>query len=156
MSAEQDRFTLDTNILVYSIDNKAGRRHDLAAEIVDRAADRDCWLTLQAVSEFYVAVTRKALVPAAAALAQAGDWLSIFPHAAASASAVRAALSESAAGRASYWDALLLATAAEAGCTTILTEDLKDGASIGGSRVHHPFARDGGLTEEARRLLGLS
>jgi predicted nucleic acid-binding protein len=155
MSVET-RFTLDTNILVYSIDSKAGLRHELAAEMVDRAADHDCWLTLQAISEFYVAVTRKGVMPASAASAQAADWLTTFPHAAASPSSVRSALSDAAAGRASYWDALLLATAAEAGCGTVLTEDLKDGARIGGSRVHHPFAREGGLTQETRRLLGLA
>ena len=55
MSAEGARFTLDTNLLVYSIDNVAGARHRLAREIVDRAVECECWLTLQALGEFYVA-----------------------------------------------------------------------------------------------------
>jgi hypothetical protein len=48
----------------------------------------------------------------------------LFPCAAASNSAVRTALADAAAGRASYGDALLLATAGEAGCVAVLTEDL--------------------------------
>jgi predicted nucleic acid-binding protein len=58
------------------------------------------------------------------AAAQATDWLELFPCAAASNSAVRTALADAAAGRASYGDALLLATAGEAGCVAVLTEDL--------------------------------
>jgi predicted nucleic acid-binding protein len=58
-------------------------------------------------------------------------------------------------GRASYWDALLVATAAEAGCAVILTEDLAHGSTLGGVAIHNPFTRGGGLTARARRLLDL-
>jgi len=153
MSVATERFTLDTNILVYSIDSAAGERHVLAAEIVDRAAECECWLTLQALSEFYAALTLKGLVPPTDAAAQASDWLEIFPSAAASAAALRTALSDAAAGRASFWDALLLATAAEAGCTTILSEDMAGGTRIGGIGILIPFAA-GGLAEPVQRLLG--
>ncbi len=46
--------------------------------------------------------------------------------------------------RASYRDALLVSTASEAGCAVILTEDLSDGAKLGG-----------GIAGPVRRLLGL-
>lgn len=149
------RFTLGTNILVYSVDNAAGARHDLAAEIVDRAAEQACWLTLQAIGEFYAAVTRKGIVPRADAAAQATDWLEMFPSIGASAASVRSALGEAASGRVSYWDALLVATAAEAACVAIVTEELANGATIGGVRIHHPFAASGGIADPVRRLLGL-
>jgi predicted nucleic acid-binding protein len=152
-TAARPRFTLDTNLLVYSVDLDAGPRHIAAAQIVRCAVSRDCWLTLQAVSEFYAAVTRKGYAAPAEAAAAAGDWLHAFPCVAVSASAIRAALADAVAGRASYWDALLVATAAEAGCRLILTEDLADGATLGGVAIHNPFADGGGLTERARRLL---
>jgi predicted nucleic acid-binding protein len=155
MSAASERFTLDTNLLVCAIDSAAGIRRQLSREIVQHAVRRDCWLMLQAVSEFYAVVTRKGIVPPVDAAAQATDWLDLFPCAAASGSAVRTALADAAAGRASYWDALLLASAGEAGCVAILTEDLADGAQLGGVRTHNPFATGGGLTGPARRLLGL-
>ena len=65
---------------------------------------------------------------------------------------MRTALVLAGAGRASYWDALLIATAAEAGCKSILTEDLADGAALHGVRIINPF---GGpqLTSNARALL---
>jgi predicted nucleic acid-binding protein len=110
---------------------------------------------LQALSEFYFAVTCKRIAPPDEAAALAGAWLEAFPTIAATRGAVRAALGAAAAGRASYWDALLVATAAEAGCSVILTEDMADGAMLAGVRIHNPFSGSGGLTEEARRLLDL-
>ena len=154
-TAASQRFTLDTNLLVYAVDLDAGPRHTAAVQIVRGAASRDCWLTLQAISEFYAAVTRKGYASPGEAATTASDWLQTFPCAAVSASAIRAALGDAVAGRASYWDALLVATAAEAGCALILTEDLADGAMLGGVAIHNPFAPAGGLTERARVLLGL-
>ncbi|MGE0260385.1 MAG: hypothetical protein AB7T18_16700, partial [Alphaproteobacteria bacterium] len=94
-------------------------------------------------------------MPAADAAAQVNDWLSFFPVIAVSANAVRAALIHVVAGRASYWDALIVATAAEGGCAVIMTEDMTDGSRLCGVEIHNPFAPGGGLTARARRLLGL-
>ncbi len=135
-----DIFTLDTNILVYALDIRAGDRHRLAKRVISQAVHLDCRLTLQSISEFYAAVTRKRLTTTADALAQAEDWLIMFQTVAASAQAVRMALATAGSGQASYWDALLVATAAEAGCTTILTEDLAGGTLLYGVRVLNPFA----------------
>jgi predicted nucleic acid-binding protein len=148
-----EAFTLDTKILVYSIDSSAGFRHALAREIVDESAGRNCRLTLQAVSEFYALVMCKGVIARREAAAQAEDFLLLFPTSSSSPMAVRNALGMSVAGRASYWDALLAATAAEAGCTAILTEDLKDGALLLGVRIIHPFAGNR-IGPEANVLLG--
>ena len=137
-----ERFTLDTNILVYSLDRAAGDRRERAERIIDQARRSDCWLTLQSVSEFYVAVTRKRLVRRSEAAAQANDWLEMFSTVAPSANAIRAAFASADTGRASYWDALLIATAAEAGCTAMLTEDMADGSILHGVRIMNPFVGD--------------
>jgi predicted nucleic acid-binding protein len=147
-----ERFTLVTNILFYHVDTGAGQRHERALQIVERAVATDCWLPLQSVSEFYAAVTRNGVVAPARAAAVANDWLKAFPTAAPSASAVRAALATAAAGQASYWDAMLVVTAAEAGCTAILTEDLADGSILHGVRVLNPFA-DSEIPPQVRALL---
>jgi predicted nucleic acid-binding protein len=135
-----ERFTLDTNILVYSVDRTAGVRHRRAMTIVRRAVLAECRLTLQAVSEFYAVVTRKNVMAPVEAGRVAGYWLDVFPSIAVSAGAVRAALLSAIDRRASYWDALLVATAAEGGCTAILTEDLTDGSTMHGARILNPFA----------------
>jgi predicted nucleic acid-binding protein len=147
-----ERFTLDTNILVYSVDGRAGLRHRLARQIIDRAIRCDCRLTLQAVSEFYAAATRKGHMPAEDAAAQSNDWLDMFGSIIPTRDAVRAALAAASSGRVSYWDALLLASAAEGGCTAILTEDLSDGGVVEGIRIVNPFGAEA-LSPEAQRLL---
>jgi predicted nucleic acid-binding protein len=146
------RFTLDTNILVYSVDRLAGVRHQLAGRILELAPRRDCVLTLQAVSEFFAVASRKGLMPRADAADMARIWLNLFQTVPASPSAVAAALDSAAAGVASYWDALLLATAAEAGCVAILTGDLGSGHVHLGVKVVAPFVGDG-LSPEALALL---
>jgi predicted nucleic acid-binding protein len=153
--ATRQLFTLDSNILVYSADRAAGERHALAIDIVARSARAGGVLTLQSLSEFYVVSTRKRLTERPRAAALVDSWLVAFPCVAVSANAIRIALADAVAGRASYWDALLTATAAEAGCTLILTEDLQDGATFSGVEIHNPFDPGGGLTTRTRQLLGL-
>jgi predicted nucleic acid-binding protein len=148
------RFTLDSNLLVYSVAREEGARHEAARTIVDRAVDADCWLTLQSLSEFYSASRRKN-VPREAAAAQVENWLTVFPFVAVSAAAIRRALADHLGGRASYWDGLLVATANEAGCTLVLSEDMSDGAVLGGVRIHKPFTSDGVISELTRELLDL-
>ena len=108
------------------------------------------------MDEFYVSSTRKGITPPAEAAAQIADWLELFPTVAASASAVRAASALAASGRASYWDALLVMTAAEAGCTVVLTENMADGSVLGGLGIHNPFAAGSNLTDLTRRLLDVA
>ena len=110
-----ERFTLDTNILVYRVDGRAGWKQQVADRIIELAVLADCWLTLQSLSEFYSAATRKGLMLPERAAETARIWLDLFPTATASEASVRTALAAASAGRASYWDALLVATAAEAG-----------------------------------------
>jgi predicted nucleic acid-binding protein len=145
-------FTLDTNLLVYSVDHRDPIRHTLAVEIVRRSSSADCLLTLQAVSEFYAVLSRKRIIGQAHAARLAADWLDLFRSAPPSATAIRLALDAASTGRASYWDALLIATAAEAGCSAILTEELSHGTTLFGVRIVNPFAGDG-LSPEADRLL---
>lgn len=149
-----ERFSLDTNVLVYAADRDAGERHQRACYIIERAARRPCTLTLQALAEFFHAVTRKGLVPRTEAAAQVRDWLEIFPTATADTEALRLALSAAEAGRFGFWDALLLATAGRAGCGVVLSEDMSDGGALDGVIVRNPFAGPD-LAGDIQRLLGL-
>jgi len=144
--------SLDTNILIYAVDRDASERHKWARSIVSRAARGSCILTLQSVSEFYAAVTRKGIVSPAEARSQAEDWLMIFPTVGANADDSRLAMATFEAGRASFWDAMLVATAGRAGCSTLLSEDMSDGATLGGVTILNPFNPD--RSGDIERLLG--
>jgi predicted nucleic acid-binding protein len=146
------RFTLDTNVLVYAIDTVEGEKHRRAKEIVERAAQADCVLAIQALGEFYVTSQRRRLLPATDAAAQIADWVELFATIApVEANAVTAAR-EAAAARFGYWGAMLLSTAGSHGCTALLSEDMADGVTLGGVTVRNPFRGDR-LPDEIEALL---
>jgi len=145
-------FSIDTNILVYAIDPADPGKHARARTLVDRAMYADCTLSLQVIGEFFV--TSRRMQPHASQMLSklALDWLSIFVSVAPGPADVERAITEARDGRHHYWDALLLATLREAGCTVLLSEDMQHGADYDGVRVLNPFLGDG-LDPEIEALL---
>jgi predicted nucleic acid-binding protein len=133
------RFSIDTNILVYSIDSDAGARHEQARYLVDALTDRDCVLTLQALAEFFHAVTRKDKMPVEAATAMVHDWMALFPVAVADGRTLSEAMRLKSDHGFAFWDALLVQAARGAGVTRLLTEDMQDGRTVGTLRLEDPF-----------------
>ena len=144
------RFSLDTNILVYAVDRDAGARHEQARALMGRAARHDSVLTVQALAEFFHATTSKSLLEPARASAFVRDWLEVFQITAADDAALLDAMDAVQEHRLSFWDAMLWATARQAGCAAILSEDMQDGRRLSGVEVINPFAEDA-----AARLVGL-
>lgn len=136
------RFSIDTNILVYSIDKDAGTRHEQSRTLVDALADRDCVLTLQALAEFFHAVTRKNKMPGAEAAAMVHDWMELFPVAIADGRILSQAIQLKNEHDFAFWDAVLVQAARAAGVTRLLTEDMQDGRTIGALRLENPFKED--------------
>jgi predicted nucleic acid-binding protein len=134
------RFTLDTNLLVYAVDRDAGERHYKATDIVDRAVDQDCVLTLQVLAEFFHAVTRKGKLPVADAAEQVKDWQMLFPVVAADTQALIRAISAVQQHNLSFWDALLWATVKAAGVNVLLSENFQDKRELEGIQFRNPFA----------------
>ena len=130
---------LDTNILVYAVDNRDPVLCRRAQGLVELAAGSGrCLIALQSIGEFYAAVTQRGLQPPEEAASQARDWMSLFQVVEPATKDAASALAV-AAGRLSYWDCLLLATLRRAGCTTLLSEDMQDEAVVAGVTVHNPF-----------------
>lgn len=133
------RFSIDTNILVYSIDKDAGTRHEQSRTLVDALADRDCVLTLQALAEFFHAVTRKNKMPGAEAAAMVHDWMELFPVAIADGRILSQAIQLKNEHGFAFWDAVLVQAARAAGVTRLLTEDMQDSRTVGALRLENPF-----------------
>lgn len=152
MNAE--RFSIDTNILVYAVDRREGDKHLRALDIVDRAAGLDCVLTAQSLGEFVTVTTRRRMLSKPLILAQVRDWLRLFPITTASVTAFAKAFTAFEAGKFGLWDAVLLATAREAGCSIALSEDMGEGAALDGITVRNPLQGDA-LPDDLRRLLGM-
>ncbi len=133
------RISIDTNVLVYAMDKDAGDRHQISVDVLEHAVGSDCILTTQALGEFFHVVTRKNRMPAADAAQQVHDWMILFPIVGASVQALSQGIALVVEHSFSFWDALLVATAKEAGVTHLLTEDMQDRRSILGVRLVNPF-----------------
>lgn len=134
-----ERFSFDTNILIYAADRTAGARHEQAAQLVTRGAVLEAVLILQTLGEFYHAGTRKGIVQHERARWMIGRWRSVLPVACAGPETLDAALELRARRSISFWDAMLVSTAASAGCTVLLSEDMQDGEIVLGVRIADPF-----------------
>jgi predicted nucleic acid-binding protein len=137
-----DRTFLDTNVLVYLFDHDEPDKEQCARDILEQAEPGELVLSTQVLSEFYVVVTRKLKRPLDAAQAvQAVDWLSLLEVISLDPVLVKAAIQTSRSSQLSYWDGLIVASAASGGCKLLLTEDLNDGQQIGSVRVENPFRK---------------
>jgi predicted nucleic acid-binding protein len=132
---------VDTNVLVYAYDASAGTRHEQASALLDRLwQKRRGALSIQVLQEFYVSVTRKVEIPlapaeAVARLRQLARWRTHSPLA----DDVLVAAEWSIRHQLSFWDAMIVRSAAELGCSVLWTEDLNDGQVIEGVQVRTPF-----------------
>jgi predicted nucleic acid-binding protein len=132
---------VDSNILVYAHDLDAGAKRSVAAALLERLWEAQTGaLSIQVLQEFYVNVTRKIAQPVA--LAQAREILrqySPWIRTDTSVATVLRASEISELARISFWGALVVASAEEAECTELATEDLAHGQVIAGVRIVNPF-----------------
>lgn len=147
----RSRFTLDTSILVYAVDQDAGAKHGRAKEIVARAAFRSCLLSVQSLAEFFHATTRRRLLDPQAARLFVGDWLAVFETCQADPTSLTEAMELSVEHKLSFWDAMLWAAALRAECAFLLSEDMQHGYQLRGIQVTDPFRPE--AETELQRLL---
>jgi predicted nucleic acid-binding protein len=138
-----DRITLDSNILVYAFDESEPEKQPIAHELLWLAQSRGTVLTTTALGEFFWVATRKAKVAPLKARRMLANLITLFSVAGYGVDTLEAAALAVAGDRFSFWDAVILSTADEAGCTLCLSEDLKDGATLGGVTVRNPFGAKG-------------
>jgi len=145
-------FTLDTNILVYAVDVDIGDKHAIALDIVERAFDADGVLTLQCLGEFFHVATRKGRLDAKSAAILVKRFCAVFPVVDANVTTLDQAMDGVSRHGLAFWDAMLWATARDAGCRLILSEDFQDGQTLEGVTFLNPFAaRNRVLVERALR-----
>jgi predicted nucleic acid-binding protein len=73
------RFTFDTNILLYAIVEQNEGKRRVALDLVRRARERDCVVTLQTLGEMFRALTGKLRRPVAEAIVAVSEWRAVVP-----------------------------------------------------------------------------
>jgi predicted nucleic acid-binding protein len=137
MSAE--RVFVDTNVLACLFDDSEPTKQQRAS--VRLASERrEIFVSTQVLQELYVALTkgRDPIAPpemARRAVIEAAGYSVVQVDKA----LVLASIDSSQKNRLSFWDALIVRAAVQAGCTALLSEDLNGGQVIDGVRVENPF-----------------
>lgn len=137
-----ERITFDANILVYSLDSMAGKKHSRSVEIIKLARISDCVLTLQSLSEFFYVVTRKGKLATKTALDHIKDWQAIFPTVTAKPITLHHAVATLERYQLAFWDAMLLATAKEANVSVLVSEDFQHSQVVEGVKIFNPFQEE--------------
>ena len=132
---------VDTNILLYAEDRDAKRKHDVASDLVLKLWDaRDGVVSIQVLQEFYVNATRKLKKPLAAAKAleiveEYLTWTVVENSGALLTSAIKL----QAKAQLSFWDAMVVQAAIDAGCECLYSEDFGHGRRFGSLSIVNPF-----------------
>lgn len=137
---------VDTNVLVYRFDSTEQDKQERCERWIERFwADGTGRLSTQVLQELYVTLTRKLDHPLEPAQAQTivrslFAWKPVGVGRATLEGAWRLQEGYSL----SWWDALIVAAAQDAGCSFLLTEDLSHGQLLDGVRVVNPFRTEPG------------
>jgi predicted nucleic acid-binding protein len=132
---------VDTNILIYAEDRDAKAKHDVARDLVlELWDDRSGAVSVQVLQEFYVNVTRKLKKPLSSAKAleiveEYLTWTVVENTGALLTSAIQLQTK----AKLSFWDAMVVQAAIEAGCERLYSEDLNHGQKYGSVVIVNPF-----------------
>ena len=136
-----DRFFIDTNILVYANDRSELDKHEKAKQIIlEGIVNDNIAVSTQVISEFYITITKKIKAPLSAHIAKKEilllkniDVVDIDFH------CVIHAINITNDYKLSYWDSLIIAAAQKARCNVLYSEDLNVGQKIETITIQNPL-----------------
>ncbi len=136
-----ERVFFDTNVIGYADDADSGPKRRRAEGLLrSHISARTAVVSTQVLQEYFVIATKKLGVDRQVArrkvelLAQL-DVVVVRPE------IILAAIDLQVARSLSFWDALVVRSAAAAGCARLLSEDMNDGEVIDGVRIENPFTQ---------------
>lgn len=137
-----DKYFLDTNVIVYSVDLTSPLKRKRARELVtDGTTNKLGVISYQVVQEFVNVAIRK--FRSAVAQTDLEEFLRgvLFPMMAVPSSPwlFLDALRLQDANRLSWYDALIVAAAIQGRCKILFSEDLQDGRRFGDLVIENPF-----------------
>jgi len=133
------RSFFDTNVLLYTDDKAAPAKQSRALALVaEHRRTGTGVVSMQVLQEYFVSVTRKLGVDAAIARRKV-ELLAEFDVATPELADILGAIDLHRLHGFSFWDALVVRTAKQSGCTVLLSEDMQDQREIDGVRIVNPF-----------------
>jgi predicted nucleic acid-binding protein len=133
------RSFFDTNVLIYADDKAAPGKQRRALDLVaEHRRARTGVISLQVLQEYFVTVTRKLRVESSIARRKV-ELLAEFHVAAPDVADILAAIDLHRLHKFSFWDALVIRSAKQSGCTVLFSEDMQHTRDIDGLQIVNPF-----------------
>ena len=133
------RTFFDTNVLVYADDKAAPAKQRRALDLIaEHRRARTGVVSLQVLQEYFVTVTRKLHLDPRIARRKVeliAEFDVVFPEVA----DILAAIDLHRLHGVSFWHALVLRAAKQAGCSVLLSEDMQGNREIDGVQIVNPF-----------------
>jgi predicted nucleic acid-binding protein len=136
------RIFVDTNVFVYSIDQAQTQKRRVARDLLTYLAEKNVAVySTQVVQEFYYTMTHKLkilvddAIEIISKLTQSRNLYSISGQDILDAAKIRRDYSIS------FWDGLIISAARSLKVDLLLSEDMQNGAVIGGITIKNPFSK---------------
>jgi predicted nucleic acid-binding protein len=137
-----DKYFLDTNIFIYSFDQKEKSKRQKANSLIKNALhDGKGHISIQVIQEFFNVATRKFEVPIS--LLKSKEYLEkvfmllevVYPDE----GLIKTGLDIATTTGYSFYDSLIICAALKGGCSVLYSEDLQDGQRVMGVTIKNPF-----------------
>lgn len=141
MNGEQGYQFVDTNVLVYAYDNQDAYKQQQAKTLLNQLwREHSGCISIQVLQEFYVTTTQKlaqplATIEASQIISDLGLWRIHQPQV----EDILSAIQIQQLHQLSFWDSMIVRSAAQLDCSIIWTEDLNAGQLIEGCKIQTPF-----------------
>ena len=132
-----DRCFVDSNIWLYAFMDSSSEKRNRALQVLEAAG---VTLSTQVINEVCCNLLRKASYTEAEIRQTIGNFQARNPILQVTANVIRQASVLRESYRFSYWDSLIIATAIDANCTIVYSEDMQNGLRIGNLIILNPFA----------------
>lgn len=139
----RDKIFIDTNILVYSLLENGGQKHQQTVHLVESLRGNFIFISTQVLNELYVSL-QKHNIDETEIENRIRKLIGICNISIIDISTIKLCWKVKKKYSYSYWDSLIIAAALESSCTTLYTEDMHDGQVIEGKlTIVNPFEREG-------------
>ena len=131
---------VDTNVLVYAESCGEDRKQEIARDGLAAIPRKEVVIPAQALAECYRVLVVKAKLPRAEARARIARWDGLALVTPTLSTTIESACDLAVEHGLQIFDAVILASASEAGCRMLLSEGMQDGFVWRGVTIVNPFA----------------
>ncbi len=138
----KDKYFLDTNILIYAFDNSSSKKRIVSDDLIKKAHFGNGCISFQVIQEFLNVATRKFQSPLNVEDAQKYLTKILFPvcEVFPSEKLYSSALEIMERWQFSFYDSLIIASALDANCAILYSEDLQHNQKIYDLTVINPYS----------------